>query len=110
MLFTPVILKTQKFSQKDKERTYINLISRIASSITDDVDVIFDMFNKKDFESAIIKKLLSFEKVKTAVAADSQKETGLKFVDNLCSVIRLNKTNTDKYGFYKEIEPYAKEV
>lgn len=109
-VYSCYVKRNPVFTQKQMERTYLNLISKIVSSIEKDIDVVFDRFNKKDFESAIVKKLLSYENVKSARAVDSQNEVGIQYADNLCSVIRLNKTNTDAFGFYKVIEPFVKEV
>ena len=110
VIYSCFLKKSKKLSQKEKERAYINLVANIIASINKQVDVVFDMFNKKDFEAAIIKKLQSFRHVTNAHAADSQKETGIKFVDNLCSTIRLHLINEDAYGFYDIIQPWVKEV
>ena len=59
VVYSTFVKKTKNLSQKDKERAYINLIAKIASSLTKPVEIVFDMFNKKNFESEIIKKLKS---------------------------------------------------
>lgn len=110
VIYSCYIKKGKHFSQKEKERAYINMISKIVSSIEDTIEVVFDTFNKKDFESNIIKKLLSFKHITASHAADSQKEDGIKFVDNLCSVVRLHKTNLDESDFYAIIMNSVKEV
>lgn len=102
--------KNIRFVQEEKESTYLLLISRIVSSLSKKVDVVFDRFNKKDFEMHIIGTLISFNKVSSALATDSQTEIGLKYVDNLCSVVRLKKTNQDVHDFYTLIEKRTKEV
>ena len=109
-IFTCTVKKNSRFLQNDKERAYINSISRIVSSCNCEIDVVFDRFRINSFEKNIVKKLLSFENVKSARPAESQKEFGIQFVDNLCSSIRLYKTNNDKYSFYKLIEDRVKEV
>ena len=58
----------------------------------------------------IIGTLISFNKVSSALATDSQTEIGLKYVDNLCSVVRLKKPNQDEHDFYTLIEKRTKEV
>jgi len=109
-IYSCYIKRDSVFSQKTMERSYLNLISKIVSSINKNVDVIFDRFNKKDFEEAIVKKLLSFSHVISATPKDSQNEAGIQYADNLCSVIRLYKTSSDSFGFYKIVEPFIKEV
>ncbi len=110
VIYTCHIKKDKVFYQRDKERAYLNMLSRIVSSIKENTDVVFDRFNKTDFEANIIKKLSSANNVNAVYAADSQREPGIKFVDNLCSVIRLHKTNTDYDGFYQIIENSVVEV
>ena len=110
IIYSCYIKKELHFSQKEKERAYINLISKIASSIPLDTQVIFDRFNKPAFEENIIKKLLSFKHIVKVTPADSQTESGLKFVDNLCSVMRLHKTNSDKNNYFALIEKFVNEI
>ena len=86
------------------------MVAKIVGSISEKTDVIFDKFNKKDFESNIVKKLLSFEHICNATPTDSLDEAGLKFADNLCSVMRLHKTNLDRSNFYALVADYVKEV
>ena len=50
------------------------------------------------------------ENIITINGYDSHLEEGLQFIDNLCSVIRLHKSNSDKYSFYTIIENFIKEV
>ncbi len=102
--------KNVVFTQKTMERSYLNLLSSIVASIDNEVEVVFDRFNKKDFEESIVKKLLSFPHVLSAKPEDSQNEVGIQFADNLCSVIRLYKTNSDSYKFYEVVEQFVKEV
>lgn len=82
----------------------------IASSIEEELDIMFDAFNNRNFEDDIIKCLLFLSNVKTVVSCDSQKEEGIQFADNLCSVMRLHKTGKDLHSFYKMVEDYVKEV
>lgn len=108
-IYSCYIKRDSVFSQRTMERSYLNLISKIVSTIDKDVEVIFDRFNKKDFEEAIVKKLQSFSHVTSAKPEDSQNEAGIQYADNLCSVIRLYKTNADPCGFYQVVEPFIKE-
>lgn len=102
--------KESKFIQEDKENVYITLITKIIEAIPQDVDVVFDGFNKKDFEDRIVSNLQLLNNVTSARAADSQTEAGLKYVDNICSVIRLRKTEQDNYHFFNLIEKWVKEI
>ncbi len=83
---------------------------RIVGAIENEIDIIFDTFNKWDFEQDIIECLLGCPNVKSIRPCDSQKEAGIQFVDNLCSVFRLHKTNRDVMNFYTLVEPFVKEV
>lgn len=108
----PIILyscfnkKDLLFTQKIKEDTYLKLLSKIIMNINDRVNVIFDLFNKKDFEEKIINKMKKLKNIESINGIDSHLEEGLQFIDNLCSVIRLHKSNLDKYNFYAIIEKF----
>ncbi|MDO4500864.1 MAG: DUF3800 domain-containing protein [Erysipelotrichaceae bacterium] len=104
VIYTTYIKKNHPILQGVKEKEYIRLITRIIESIDLEIDIVFDGFNKKDFESKIIDKLNKLENVKSVRAGDSQKECGLQFADNMCGVIRLHLTNKDEWNFYKRIE------
>ena len=41
---------------------------------------------------------------------DSQREFGLQFIDNICSVIRLELSENDKIGYYSFICDKVKRV
>ena len=110
VIYSCHIKKGEFFSQEYKEGTYLVLLSKIVSSIGDDISIIFDTFNKNDFEERIIDRISSYKNVQAIMPRDSQKEPGLQFVDNLCSVIRLYKSDSDEYGFYDIIRKYVKEV
>lgn len=103
-------VKKNAFGQSVKEKIYTALLMKIVGAIEDEVDIIFDTFNKCDFEHDIIECLLGCTNVESIRPCDSQKEAGIQFVDNLCSVFRLHKTNRDVMNFYALVEPYAKEV
>jgi len=98
------------FPQSLKETMYINLLSNIILSIDNEVDIIFDSFGKHDFEDKIISQLSANPNVKNIAPEDSQKEVGLQLVDNICSVIRKNKSNIDKDHFYSLIKDNTFEV
>jgi len=110
IIYSCHIKKGDYFSQEFKEDTYLTLLSKIVSSIKDDVSIVFDTFNKKDFEDRIVDRISSYKNVQAIMPRDSQKEPGLQLVDNICSVIRLYKANSDEYGFYKIISNFVKEV
>lgn len=95
----------QKFYQEYKEQEYIRMLEKIVSNINKNIDIIFDAFKKKDFEEKIIKIISSKENVLSIQKRDSRLEDGLKFVDNICSIIRLYKTsqNTVFYHLLSEI-------
>ncbi len=107
--FTSYIKKDKSFKQPDKEKQYIFLLSKIVNSIEQDISIIFDSFNKPDFENNIISIMESHPNVLSINSCDSRNEPGLQFVDNLCSVIRLNKTKKEN-DFYSLIKNYIIEL
>lgn len=48
--------------------------------------------------------------IKSIYPEDSQKQHGLQFADNICSVIRRHKSEDDESHYYDVIEKYVKEV
>ena len=62
-------------------------------------DSINDPFKKRSYPNA-----------QAIMPRDSQKEPGLQYVDNLCSVIRLHKSDSDEYGFFNYIEKWIIEL
>ena len=110
VIFSCYYKDDSSFTQKSKEDAYIKLLSKILLEIKDRVNIIFDRFNKKDFENRIIGLSKEFVSIETIMGIDSHLEEGLQFIDNLCSVIRLYKSNSDKYNFYTMIEKYSTEV
>ena len=101
--FASYIKKDKSFKQEDKEKQYILLLSKIVNSIDQDISIIFDTFNKPDFEDNIINTIKLHSNVLSIIPCDSRNEPGLQFVDNLCSVIRLNKSKKEN-DFYSLIE------
>ena len=81
----------------------MTLLSKIVSSTEKEISIIFDRFNKRDFEEAVVERISSYPHVQAIMPRDSQKEKGLQFVDNVCSVMRHNKSGTDEYGFFQII-------
>ena len=92
------------FKQSQKEKIYINLLEKIVSSIDSRIDVIYDGFSNIDFESKIEKRISILENINSICSGNSQNEAGLKYVDNICSTIRLHISNEDKYQFYSSIK------
>ena len=106
IIFSCYAKKSNNLSQAKKESIYICLLEKIIVSITAEktFNIIFDSFNKPDFEEKIIKNFSFYSKVNSIVARDSRTEPGLQFVDNVCSVIRLQKSNSDINDYFKLID------
>ena len=103
IIYSCYLKKDSVLKQSIKEKTYIKLLERIVMSINKPVDIVYDGFNNKSFETKIIKRLSMFENVSSAISGNSQTEAGLKYVDNLCSTIRLYLSNEVHNGFYDMI-------
>lgn len=110
IIYSAYIKKDTKLYQEAKEEIYISLLTKIVSCISDPVDVVFDAFNKKDFEKKIILSILPLDNIDKITSGDSVLEPGLQFVDNICGAIRLNKLNNDEWGFFDIIAKIVKEV
>lgn len=110
IIYSCYFKKSKGFPQNFKEDTYIAMLSKIVLDIEEDFSIIFDTFNKKDFEDRIIERISSYKNVQAIMARDSQVEPGLQLVDNMCSILRLHKSELDKYGFYPMIEDWVREV
>ena len=91
------------FKQDIKEQVYIDLLLGIVSNIQQNIDIVFDRFQKLDFETRIIETLSEKTNVESIIAGDSQIYSGLKYVDNICSSIRLHEAGADNYGFFSMI-------
>ena len=89
-----------KFDQDSKEHIYIQLLNKIVSNIDDQIDIIFDTFNKKDFEEKIIKSLSQLSNVDSIKSQDSEIEFGLQFIDNICNIIRLHVDRNESTLYY----------
>lgn len=102
VVYSVEIKKEGVLKQERKEEIYINLIVKIAKELQN-VSIIYDSFNNKKFETKITNELLKLPNVDVAIPKDSQEEPGLQFADNLCSVIRLHLSDSDKYNYYDRI-------
>ena len=110
VLYSCYVKKQKNMKQTLKESVYITLLSNIINSINEQVNVIFDEFKNKKFESLIIETFETFDNVETITPRDSQEMPGLQFADNVCSVVRLYLTKHDKNNYYSFIESMIKEV
>lgn len=110
IIYSCYIKKSKSFPQNFKEDTYIALLSRIVLSIDSDISIIFDTFNKQDFEKRIIDRISTYGNVQAIMPRDSQIEAGLQYVDNICSIIRHHLSGTDKNEFYTLIEDWVREA
>ena len=110
IIYSCYIKKNAKFNQIVKESVYITLLSKILSNIESKIDVVFDRFGKSDFETRIIESTKLNKNILSIKPKDSQLVSGLQFADNICSVIRLNKSSEDKFDYYNFIENMVIEV
>lgn len=110
VIYSCYIKKSSKFSQELKEETYIKLLRKIVEAIDVDVDIVFDTFNKRNFEESILSTISKLQNVNSIESCDSQLSPGLQYVDNLCSIYRHHLSGTDKNGFFEKIENYVKIV
>lgn len=88
----------------EKKKLYITAIHEALDIIDKPKYVIFDYFKNKKFEQEIIDSFITDEKVLSIVPGDSKIYSGLKYVDNICSVIRRRINNNDKHNYYYLIE------
>lgn len=110
IIYSCYIKKDAYFPQILKEDIYIQLLSKIVENASCDLNIIFDTFNKQDFESNIINTISSFPSVLSIESCDSQRNPGLQFVDNLCSTCRHHLDDDDPNKFYDIIKEKIKEV
>ena len=92
--------KNNSFYQQEKENVYISLLNKIVSHIDSEIDIIFDTFNKADFELKIIESIKQNNNVLTIVQRDSRLEYGLQFIDSICSIIRHHVYEKDSTLYY----------
>lgn len=99
IIYSCHLKKEGVFNQELKEAQYIKLLNMIVGAISEDIDILFDAFNKKDFENQIIETIKLNNHVTSIQPRDSFDEAGIQFVDNLCSVIRQSFSD-DKNEFF----------
>ena len=110
IIYSCYIKKDAFFPQTLKEDVYIQLLSKIVENASFEVNIIFDTFNKQDFEAKIINNVSALPTVLSIESCDSQKNPGLQFVDNLCSTCRHHLDGDDPTKFYDIIQDKIKEV
>lgn len=110
VIYSCYIKKNKAFPQNYKEDVYIAMLSKIVLSIEEDISIIFDAFNKQDFEERIIERISGYINVQAIMARDSQKEAGLQIVDNMCSIMRMHVSGTDTHDFYSMVEDWVQKV
>lgn len=110
ILFSTYTKKGLIFNQQDKEENYILLLQKIVTSINQEIDIIFDNFNNQKFEEKIIEEISKYDHVLSINAKESFDEAGLQFIDNICSVLRLDQTQSDKNHFYELIKEHVIKV
>ena len=85
---------------EEKKRLYIEAIHETLNIVDKPTDVIFDYFKNKKFEQEIIDSFINNKKVLSIVPGDSKLYAGLKYVDNICSVVRHRINNNDKHDYF----------
>lgn len=110
IIYSCYIKKEFSFVQALKEDTYIHLLSKIVNVAACNIDIIFDTFNKRDFEEKIIKEISTLPNVTSIRSCDSQQNAGLQYADNLCSTCRHYLNGDDTNHFYDIIKENIKEV
>ena len=110
IIYSAYIKKDDLFHQSRKEDIYVLLLSKIVASLDQETEIIYDTFNKRDFENRINATIAPFSHIISIRSADSRTEAGLQFVDNICSVIRLYESGKDHYSFYQIIAERVKMV
>lgn len=109
IIYSCYIKKDHQFNQFEKEEQYICLLDNIVSSISHDIEVIFDAFNKTDFENRIVEHIGEKNNILSIEPRNSYDEPGIQFVDNLCSVIRLSYLDS-KNNYYQIIKDKVTQV
>ena len=110
IIFSCYIKKEAILLQEQKEKIYIALLSRIVSSIEEDISIIFDRFNIPSFEAEIVQTISEYQNVQAIMPRDSQEEPGLQFADNVCSVLRQHKTEQEESECYKILKKRIREI
>lgn len=102
--------KVSKMNQVQKEAIYITLLTSILTHLENATTIVFDRFGKPDFEKNIMSLANTIPNIESIYPEDSQKQHGLQFADNICSVIRRYKSEDDEFHYYDVIEKFVKEV
>ncbi len=100
IIYSCYLKKGRPFKQSEKEKVYLRLLKKIAETLPEDTDIVYDSFNKTDFDERIIKKISSLGNTSSVRPENSQKEPGLQYADNICSVLRLYLSGKDPEGYY----------
>ena len=100
-----------KLVQEDKEKFYIELLSKIVSNINEDVTIItFDSFGSAKFENKIVKEISEIKNVKSIIKDESYNNKGLQFADNVVGVIRRKLSDVDNNNFFDIISNKTIEI
>ena len=110
IVFSAYTKRLPKLNQAQKESIYIILLTGILTELDDDTLVVFDRFGKADFEHKIMSLANVITNITDIHPEDSQKQHGLQFADNICSVLRKHKSGEDEYQYFNLIEKFVKEV
>ena len=110
IIYSCYIKKATKMNQVLKESVYITLLSAIVGSLEESTTIVFDAFNKPNFEDNIILSIKDIPMVESICPKDSQTEPGLQFIDNICSVLRRYKSENANREHYEIIRDMVKEV
>ncbi len=102
--------KVSKMNQVQKEAVYITLLTSILTHLKNETTIVFDRFGKTDFENNIMSLARTIPNVVSIYPEDSQRQHGLQFADNICSVLRRYKSDDDEFNYYGVIKKYVKEV
>ena len=86
------------------------MLSKIVSSIEEDISIIFDRFNIPTFEESIVQTVSEHQNVQAIMPRDSQEEPGLQFADNICSVLRQYKTEREENEYYRILKKRIREI
>lgn len=89
---------------EEKKKLYITAIHEALDIIDKPKYAIFDYFKNKKFEQEIIDSFITDEKVLLIAPGDSKVYSGLKYVDNICSVVRNKINDNDMHNYYYLIE------
>lgn len=110
IIFSCFVKKESVMLQEQKEHIYIALLSKIVSSIEEDISIIFDRFNIPTFEESIVQTVSEHQNVQAIMPRDSQEEPGLQFADNICSVLRQYKTEREENEYYRILKKRIREI